>query len=296
VKFNKKILIVGGTGKIGKWFAKFFKDKGFDVTIFGRNKEKTMKIAKKLNVNFTVSLKDAGSFTDIVMVSVPIKVTPKVIDEVVRYVRKGTIIFDVASVKQEVLPVLKKAQKLGMHTLSLHPMFGPGAKNLLGRNILVIPVTRSRNVLNFILKPFREEGANIIFIKDAETHDKLMAYTLSLPHILNILFAKTLAFSNININKVKMFGGTTFNLQLILAEAVLAEDPNLYASIQLNNKFSISIVKMLVESIEKFKSILLRGDEKAFLEIFNESKSYVLKDLKFKNAYKKVYEVLGFLS
>ncbi|MGP3667272.1 MAG: prephenate dehydrogenase/arogenate dehydrogenase family protein [Candidatus Bathyarchaeota archaeon] len=295
MEFNKKILIVGGTGKMGKWFAKFFKNKGFNVTIFGRSKEKTMKVAEELDVNFTSSLNTVRSFADVVMVSVPIKATPTIIEEVVNYVKRGTIIFDVASVKQEVLPMLKKAQKLGMHTLSLHPMFGPGANNLQGKNILVIPVTRRRDVLNFILKPFHEEGANIVFVKNAETHDRLMAYTLSLPHVLNILFARTLVSSNININRVKVFGGTTFNLQLTLAEAVLAEDPSLYASIQLNNKFSLAIVKMLAENIEKFKNILLKGDEKAFLKIFNKSKSYVLKDSKFKDAYKKVYEVLSFI-
>ncbi len=30
-----RLLILGGTGETGSWFARYFKDKGFDVAVWG---------------------------------------------------------------------------------------------------------------------------------------------------------------------------------------------------------------------------------------------------------------------
>ncbi len=49
-----KILIIGGTGETGRWFAKFYKKHGFEVMLWGINKRKD--IAEGLGVKFADDL------------------------------------------------------------------------------------------------------------------------------------------------------------------------------------------------------------------------------------------------
>lgn len=287
--FQKKVLVIGGTGKMGSWFAKFFRNKGFKVTISGRTLEKTRNVAKKLGVKYAWPYIKAVKNVSMVIVSVPIEVTPQIVLETAPHLKKGTVLFDLASVKHEVLPSLKKAQAYGVYTLSLHPMFGPGAKTVKGKNILVIPVTRKTEVLNFVLKPFLMEGAKIVFVKDAEVHDKMVALTLALPHFLNMVFGKGLASININPNRLKNFGGTTFKLQLTLTESVFQEDPKLYIPIQTNNKYFPKILKEFTKEFKELRNIVLKGEKGKFTNFFSKTKEFLAKDKEFKEAYKKFY-------
>lgn len=289
---EKNILIIGGTGKMGQWFAKFFKNKKFKVKIYGRNPVKTKKIAKSLGVDYSLNYVEDVKNVSMVLVSTPIEVTPKIILEVAKNLKKGSILFDVASIKHDVLPALKKAEKFSIHTLSLHPMFGPGAKSVKDKAILTIPVTRNIEVLKFVLKPFLDSGAKIVWVKDAKTHDKMVALTLALPHFLNIVFGKTLSTSGFNIKKIKDFGGTTFNLQLILTESVVQEDPNLYASIQTQNKYFIKVMEELFNHANNLKKIVLNKEKDKFSKFFLETRKFLAEDPEFKNAYKKFYFLL----
>jgi len=74
--------------------------------------------------------------------------------------------------------------------LSIHPLFGFGARTLKGKRIALIPIKGSKKELNLVQRFFPEA---IISVISAEEHDRVMALTLSLPHFLNMVFASTLS-------------------------------------------------------------------------------------------------------
>ena len=289
---KKRLLIIGGTGKMGGWLAKFFKDKGFEVLISGRSLQKTRDTAEKLGVGYAYPYVEAVKEADMVAVSTPIQATPKIVLEVAPHLKKEAILFDLASIKKDVLPALEKAQTYNIHALSLHPMFGPGAKTVKNKNILVIPVTRKTEVLDVVLKPFLLDGAKIVFVEDAETHDKMVALTLALPHFLNMVFGGVLASAGIEIEKIKSFGGSTFRFQLMLTEEVFQEDPKLYAEIQTNNKYFPQILEKLVRQVEELKKTVLEGKIEEFTDFFSRVREFLAKDREFGEAYKRLYRVL----
>ena len=289
---KKRLLIIGGTGKMGGWLAKFFKDKGFEVLISGRSLQKTRDTAEKLGVGYAYPYVEAVKEADMVAVSTPIQATPKIVLEVAPHLKKEAILFDLASIKKDVLPALEKAQTYNIHALSLHPMFGPGAKTVKNKNILVIPVTRKTEVLDVVLKPFLLDGAKIVFVEDAETHDKTVALTLALPHFLNMVFGGVLASTGIEIEKIKSFGGSTFRFQLMLTEEVFQEDPKLYAEIQTNNKYFPQILEKLVRQVEELKKTVLEGKIEEFTDFFSRIREFLAKDKEFGEAYKRLYRVL----
>ena len=48
------ITIIGGTGRMGKWFAKFFQNKGYNVIITSRSSRKASSIAKEIGVKYEI--------------------------------------------------------------------------------------------------------------------------------------------------------------------------------------------------------------------------------------------------
>jgi prephenate dehydrogenase len=285
-----RVAIVGGTGRMGKWFAQFLKEQGFTVTISGRTLEKTLKIAKEMRVEPAISNIQAVKRADFVVVSVPLEKTGEVINEVSSQMKKGAILFDIASIKGGILDKLKKAQTFGIRTISVHPLFGPGTRKLSGKKVLIIPISEDFKTLFEVKTIFENSGANVHVVEDGKVHDTMMALTLSFPHFLNILFGKMI--KSIDINKVKEWGGTTFELQLVLAESVISEDPSLYSSIQIRNPSFHHLLDNFMEYTKELIEVIKNGDEETFVKYFKDLKTYLSNDPEYDKAYEKFYKAL----
>ncbi|MFX1235690.1 MAG: SDR family NAD(P)-dependent oxidoreductase, partial [Promethearchaeota archaeon] len=49
---GKNLTIIGGSGGMGKVFAKYFKKHGFNIILHARNEENLKRTAYELNVNY----------------------------------------------------------------------------------------------------------------------------------------------------------------------------------------------------------------------------------------------------
>jgi prephenate dehydrogenase len=99
------VTIIGGAGGMGKWFARFFKENGVEVQIVDKS-DKTEAIAKVLGVQFlntaVLTLEDgaiSGDIvdTDVLLLSVPIEITERVIERVGPEMHKGSLLMDILS-------------------------------------------------------------------------------------------------------------------------------------------------------------------------------------------------------
>lgn len=279
-----KVVILGGTGKMGRWFAKFLTNKGFEVAIHSRFPEKAAKTAQELNIKYIESI-DAAQNADMVVVSTSLSSTAETIRMVSKKIKQNKILFDIASVKSGVIDALKEASALGIRTVSIHPMFGPGATSIKGKHILIVPISEDSELIKNIINLF--EGAETHIISSWEVHDMMIALTLSLPHLLNIVFSKTLTKTDIlELNK---FAGTTFNMQLMIAEAVYSEDADLYYEIQSQNEAFTKVIDFFLEATREVISTIKRKDRKAFVKSFEEVRTVFAKDPNFAKAYRRFY-------
>lgn len=285
---ERGITIIGGTGRMGKWFAKFFKNKGYNVIISSRSPQKAALIAKEIGVEYETKCYKASRNADIVLIATPIEVTAEIIRKISKIMKTGSILFDIASVKGEIIMALEEAEALGVRTFSIHPLFGPGAKTIDGKKVLIIPVNKSSELLKEVSKLFK--GASIHVIENGREHDKMIALTLSLPHFLNIVFGKTI--SKFDIRKLKNFQGTTFTLQLLISECVLNEDPDLYYEIQKQNQVFPEILNILLEVIKESALSITNGNKEQFSLEFKKAKNVLSRDPEFQYAYEKFYKAL----
>jgi prephenate dehydrogenase len=272
---QKKITIIGGSGGMGKVFGSYFKRHGFEVTIHARNKERLKDVATEMGVNYEFSLEKSVNQADIVMVTIPIKSTPEIIKKIGPYLKENALIFDITSIKKSVFEALEDLKNtFPVNCISLHPMFGPGIKNMKNYVILVLKVGGTDKydmIINDLLDMFRSDGL-IITETSPDIHDKRVALTLGVPHMLNILFLNLLRNSDEPLNELTKYTGTTFLLQKVFAESIIQREMEMFGEIQMENQ-----------------------DMKGFSEIFSQGLDYSKEDNHFENSYKYFYEFMKIL-
>jgi len=285
-----KIAVIGGYGRMGRWFTKYFATHGHKVVISGARLHKAKAFAEEAGVDFAKNNVEAVKDADLVMVSVPIPVTSRVIDDICPHMKKGTVISEISSLKSGVVEALVEAAKLKVRPLSLHPLFGPGAQKLRGRKIALVPIIDSEAEKNMAEELFPE--AEIVVV-NAEEHDRVMALVLSLPHFMNVIFASVIGEED--LKTLKKLGGTTFMLQLTLAECVMTEDPSLQATIQMDNKYVSRYLDDFLSKAETIKKWIVDKDVEKFTRFCDRVENLLSKDVDFSEAYKKMYKVLEIL-
>lgn len=179
LKLNKsRVLIVGGTGGMGRFFARFVRIHGASVKIVGHRTNRTRKVAKDMEVQ-PGSLLDAAT-SDIVIVVVPMKVTRQVSTESAEIMPQGALLMDLSSVKAGISDKIASKLPDGVEYVSLHPLFGPTVDHLYGQNVVAVPY-RSGPRWEKFSKVMENEGARISETS-AESHDKAMSYVQALHH------------------------------------------------------------------------------------------------------------------
>jgi prephenate dehydrogenase len=250
--------IIGGRGTLGKIFKKFFRKHGFKVLISGRKtKLKSIELAKK---------------SDVVVFSVPINMTAKVIRDVLPYTRKEQLLMDFTSIKEFPIREMLKSKS---SVIGLHPMFGK-VSFLRGKTIIVVPA-RPRQWAEWLLTLFKEEKINIK-ITNAKKHDKIMAILQGLIHFSFLTTAYALKEiskeKGIKIGDLLDYGGVIYRMRLGMIERVLSQDPKLYGDIAMLNQSVKNYIKTYEKDVRKLSKTIAKKDKKEFERFFNEASSF----------------------
>jgi prephenate dehydrogenase len=257
-----KVAIIGGSGKMGQWFARFLKKEGKEVVLIGRNQARLEEVKQKLDVQITTSI-EAVKNADVVLISVPIDHFEEVIEQLSPYTHSSQMILDITSVK--VFPVeamhrhLKRGQVLGTH-----PVFGPGARSVANQNFVLTPTNQKESTLADKIKSYLETRKAKVHLMTPQEHDDMMAVILGLAHYIAIVSADSL----INFKRLKemeSIGGITYKVLLTLVESVISEDPKFYASLQMNLPNLSQIQKRFQKSCQDWAELVKQRDRQEFV-------------------------------
>lgn len=262
---GKPALVIGGAGKMGRWFTEFLQSQGYEVTVADP--------AGAVPGFRTVSRwEETPNAYAITVISAPIAATGEILRALVARQRSG-LIFDIASLKSPFIADLKAACRAGLQVTSVHPMFGPDTELLSGRHVLFLeagcePATREAAQL------FASTMAAQMRM-DIDDHDRLIAYVLGLSHALNIAFFTALVESGETVPRLAEISSTTFDAQLRIAERVAEENPNLYFAIQSQNPFGLTALEALKTAVARIADVVRAGDESAFVRLMEQGRKYL---------------------
>jgi len=263
-----RILILGGTGETGSWFARYFKEKGFNVAVWGPSGK--VAVAERLGVRYAHDKIKEATESDIVLVSVLVEKTVEVIREVAPRMHAGSLIMDVTSVKSGPVKAMKTYAPKGVEVLGTHPMFGPTMPTLRGQTIILTPVQgKSEKWLPVIRSLFEADGARIEIL-DADEHDEIMAVVQALTHFAYIGIGAALKALDFDVERSRKFMSPVYEIMIDFVGRILDQNPELYAAIQKNPK-AMKVRQTFVTECMRLCEKTDAGDLEGFKQVMRDA-------------------------
>ncbi len=286
-----RVAIIGGSGKMGRWFAGFLLKEGKEVVITGRDEKKLAEAGRQLGVALATN-RDAVQQADVVIISVPLDGFEAVVKEIAPWLTPNQIIIDVTSVKVLPVDIMHKYIKTGL-VLGVHPMFGPGARDITNQNFVLTPTDEKEIALAKKVKQYLIEHGGRVTLMTPREHDEMMAVILGLAHFIAIVAADTLLSLN-RLPEMEAIGGSTYKLLLTLAKGVMTEDAEFYASLQMNLPGVTEIQEQFQKSSANWADIVKQKNRPEFVRRMNALRDKMEKaDPGFRKAYENMYRFIG---
>lgn len=257
------ISIIGGSGRMGKWLARFLKKEGFDVTIIGRDSDSVQKAGLEIGCRATTDLSHVAE-SQVIILSVAINAFEEAVKKLAPLTHENQMIFDITSVKMMPVEIMNNTIIRGT-TLGTHPVFGPGARGVSGQNFVLTPTNDRQMSLAEKAGAFLEKRSAHVRTMSPEEHDRLMAVILGLAHFISIISASTLVDYG-ELEKLSSVQGVTYRALLTLIESVLSEDPELYASLQMNLPHLKNAQDLLIENAKRWSGMVSQKDRESFVD------------------------------
>ncbi len=263
-----RILIVGGAGAFGSFYAKLFSKNEFDVSICDKNETADKKFCKKNKIKWCKKETSLKEF-DIVIVCVPNKTAPKLIEEIGPKLDKGALLIDFCSVKTDTVNALKKLSKLDLELASIHPIHGPRIKTIIGQPVVCIKIKTGKK-FDTIEKFFAKNGSELIF-STAEEHDRLLSIVQGLTHYSQFISAAVLKELCTDLKESIKFASPNYRLFLSLMSRIILQNPELYSQIQLGNNENKKIWTLFSKKAKEFEKICNKNDSEELRKKIVES-------------------------
>jgi len=239
--FNKNLKIaIIGYGRFGKLLAKILKPFGEIFIIHHKELE---------NLNFKQINYSDLKYIDWVIPCVPISILENILQKINPYLKKGSLIMDVCSVKVYPSQWLKKYISPEVEILASHPMFGPDSiqQGLENLQIVFCPLRISEEKLTLIINIFQKLKLKII-TTTPKNHDQQVAKSLALVHFIG----RSLGKMNISQQKITTLG---FERLLKVNETVNNDTWELFFDMHKFNPYTKKVRQNFISSLEKLNNI-----------------------------------------
>ncbi|MEM3852035.1 MAG: prephenate dehydrogenase/arogenate dehydrogenase family protein [Methanomassiliicoccales archaeon] len=261
---KKRILIVGGCGKMGTWFSSYFSVQGHEVGIHDI-------VPPVTNFRYFADLQEGMSWADVVLFSTPISVTPSLLK---RAADSGadTLIIDACSLKHPLIPSLRSLAADGKKVASIHPLFGPSTRMLADQHLIVCDCG-SKEAMEEAISLFSDTSLTIIRM-GLEEHDEIMSVVLGATHAINIVMFQALASSSLSAEQLFRCPSTTFRKQMSTTVDVARENPSLYYEIQHLNPHRKAVFDSIQKAVDFLKEAAFHEQPDHFLSIMEKGREY----------------------
>lgn len=262
---GKRALVIGGRGKMGRWFAEFLGSQGYEVEIADP-------AGPLEGYAHRADWQSDELSQDVIVVATPLGITAAILEQLARH-RPPGLVFDIGSLKTPLRAGLAALAQAGVKVASLHPMFGPDTDLLSGRHVIHVDVGRA-DALAEVQKLFASTMAEQV-VTTLDDHDRLIAYVLGLSHAINIAFFTALAESGEAAPRLARLSSTTFDAQLAVSSLVAGESPALYFEIQALNQYGGESLAALAGAVQRLQELVSSQDAAGFARLMRRGQAYL---------------------
>jgi len=260
------IVTIIGVGLIGGSIALDIKSRGFATHIIGVDKDKQngLDAIKMGVVDEMQELDKAIVIADVIIISIPVKATTKLLPYILDRVKPKTVITDVGSTKKDICDAVIKhknrKQYVAFHPIAGTENFGAKAalKGLFDEKVGIICEASQSNpkAVKLVEKMFKILNMKLLFM-EADSHDMHVAYVSHMPHVISYVLAET-------VLEVEKSTSTIFNLagSGFASTARLGKSPaSMWVPIfEQNSKHISKALDVYIKNLKRFKNSIDKKD------------------------------------
>lgn len=246
----KSILIVGGEGGMGRLYRSIAERTGHHV--------------HSIDKGNWYELDQYADTLDLVIVSVPIRVTLDVIRRLGAKIGSDTVLADFTSNKSEPLQAM-----LDLHdgpVVGLHPMHGPDVSNLSKQLMVVCPGRRMEKAAWF-LEQCELWGMRLLEA-DPTKHDHVMHLVQGLRHFVALLHGSFMKEYDLKPEDMLDYSSPIYRAELMMTGRIFAQDAELYADIVLSNEERRELLLSFFDHHQKLVKMIRNDDKESFIKEF----------------------------
>ena len=282
--FNKVAVL--GLGLIGSSLCLLMKQEGLAGTIAG-NARSQATLDTALEIGFIDSAHsspiDAVEDADLIVLATPVGANKKIAEAICQSLKPGAIITDVGSVKVAVIRDVAPRLPKGVHFVPGHPVAGTehsgptsGFPELFANRYCILTPSEETDPKSVaLIRALWETAGSIVEIMDAPHHDRVLAITSHLPHLIAYTIVGTASDLEGQLRNKKSSNGPEEKTEEVIKFSaggfrdftrIAASDPIMWRDIFLNNKDAV--LELLGRFIEDLTAMqrAIRWEEEETLE------------------------------
>ena len=268
-------MIVGveGLGLIGGSFAKAYSEKGH--TVYAQNRNRSILEFAKLSGTVSEELtKENIKDCDLILLCAPPKAVIEYMQEMAPFIGKKPVVIDCCGTKRVVFEACRKAaEENGVCYVGGHPMAGTqyaGFKNSLtdmfvgAPMVIVPPVFDDIELLAHVKTLLKPAGFGTISVTTAEDHDRMIAFTSQLAHVVSSAYIKS---PTAGIHEGFSAGSYKDMTR------VAALNPDMWTELFLENKdYILSEINLLLDHLEDYRKAIEEEDAARLRDLLEEGR------------------------
>jgi len=263
---------IAGLGLIGGSLARALSDSG-KYEVYGLDRNRSSLLASKTVGAITDELTEAKiGEMDMIFIALYPQATVDFVEKYAEKIKKDAIVTDCGGVKRPICsPCEKLADKNGFIFIGAHPMAGTqfsgfsASRGNLFKNATMI-VTPEENIdirtLEKLKNVLTDAGFGAINFTTPEEHDKVIAFTSQLPHIISNAYVKS-------HTAVKQKGFSAGSYRDLTRVSKLNEE--MWSELFFENKDNLcDEIDFLVERLSEYSKALKSDDKDGLIALLKE--------------------------
>lgn len=274
-EFFKSASVIG-LGLIGGSIARDLAAKGVRVRGYDADRAQLDAAVRDGIVSDPLDIDFDGAGADVIVLAVPVDQAPAMLRRLARVARSARLVTDVGSTKTS---IVAEARTLGLDGcfVGSHPMagdhrsgWGASRRNLFADALVYLCPTTSTHtptpVVDVATHFWRWLGATPCLM-DADAHDRHVAWTSHLPHLVSTALALALAGAGIERDTLGPGGRDTTRLA--------GSSPDMWTAIAADNRAAIDEALASAEhEVASFRTALRSGDAALMRERFAAAQAW----------------------
>jgi prephenate dehydrogenase len=263
-----------GLGLIGGSAARAYKANG-NHTVYAFDTDSSMLDFAKMTGVVDEMLDESNiNECELIIIALYPEAAIKYLENSAKHISRNALVIDFCGTKREICKIgFELAEKHGFLFVGGHPMAGTqfsGYKNsresmFYGAGMVIVPPRLDdMEMLENIKEKLSPLGFGKLSVTDADKHDKLIAFTSQMPHIVSNAFIKSPTAS-------EHFGFSAGSYRDMTRVAWL--NPSMWSELFLENRDNlIGELDVLISELEKYKNALEKCDAQTLYALLDEGK------------------------